>query len=168
MKSRVTKAMRETNNDIKGMSPLPLSHGIHHRGVSDHALRSRSHLGLENNTHITKKSIGAILEKRKLTEQEDSKITPKRAKKPSPKKSVTKRPSVTNSLFRLLPREMVVEILEYLQLNDLDALFTAFEASRDWIHTFQLMRIYTHFRSDFAKFITTCILCKGWFKILTS
>ena len=118
-----TKTMRELNNDIKGIS-------LWRPWVSDHALRSRSHLGLANNSRIIKRTSKLIQEKRRNAENEaiQKQKTTKATVKPSPQKAVQKKPAaITTSLFSLLPPEMGLKIIKRLDLNDLDALFTAFD-----------------------------------------
>ena len=135
-----TKSMRELSNDIKELSPCaPRSH----RGVCDrdHALRSRSNLGLAGlaNSQIMERSFRPLQKKWRLSENDttqtsEGKSYPQKVNKaklkPSPQMAFPKKHVVITSLFGLLPPEMGLEIIKQLNLSDLDTLFTAFNDIR--------------------------------------
>ena len=97
------------NDDVKKLYPWTMSSPrAPHVGYSDHALRSRSRIGLDNNSQIIQRSMN-------LHKMSQSQETNEKGK------SVAK-----TSLFNRLPPEMGLAIFGSLFLNDLDALFTAF------------------------------------------
>ena len=109
-KKRETVTNREMNDDIKRLYPWAMSSPrAPHVGYSDHALRSRSHIGLENNSQIIQRSMNL----HNMSQTHETNET---------SKSVAKK----TSLFNRLPPEMGLAIFSRLFLSDLDALFTAF------------------------------------------